>query len=134
MLWLAITTVLVCIWLFRERLPYMKLSLVLALALCAGLFLSDVDAQVARYNVRAYQSGRLQTVDVSYLRTLNDGAVPYIEELTADADEAVAEGAREILEYYYYNEDTDWRHWNITTARAVEILEKYQPQEEAETN
>ena len=132
MLWLAVTTVLVCIWLFRERLPYMKLSMVLALALCAGLFLSDVDAQVARYNVRAYQSGKLQTVDVAYLDRLSMGAVPYIEELTADADEAVAEGAREILENYYYNEDTDWRHWNLTTARAVEILEKYQPQEAAE--
>ena len=106
--------------------------MILALALCAGLFLADVDARVAQYNIRAYQSGRLQTVDVEYLDRLSMGAVPYIEELTADADEAVAEGAREILECYYYNEDTDWRHWNITTARAVEILEKYQPQEEAE--
>ena len=61
-----------------------------------------------------------------------EAAKKHIEELTADADEAVAEGAREILENYYYNEDTDWRHWNTTTARAVEILEKYQPQEAAE--
>ena len=134
MLWLAITTVLVCVWLFCGKLPYMKASMILALALCAGLFLADVDARVAQYNVRAYQSGKLQTVDVEYLDRLSMGAVPYIEELTADADEAVAQGAREILEYYYYNEDTDWRHWNITTARAVEILEKYQPQEEAEIN
>ena len=132
MLWLAITTVLVCVWLFCGKLPYMKVSMILALALCAGLFLADVDARVAQYNIRAYQSGKLQTVDMEYLDRLSMGAVPYIEELTADADEAVAQGAREILEYYYYNEDTDWRHWNITTARAVEILEKYQPQEEAE--
>ena len=132
MLWLAITTVLVCVWLFCGKLPYMKVSMILALALCAGLFLADVDARVAQYNIRAYQSGKLQTVDVEYLDRLSMGAVPYIEELTADADEAVAEGAREILENYYYNEDTDWRHWNLTTARAVEILEKYQPQEAAE--
>ena len=132
MLWLAITTVLVCVWLFCGKLPYMKVSMILALALCAGLFLADVDARVAQYNIRAYQSGKLQTVDVEYLDRLSMGAVPYIEELTADADEAVAQGAREILECYYYNKDTDWRHWNLTTARAVEILEKYQPQEDVD--
>ena len=134
MLWLAITTVLVCIWLFRERLPYMKLSLVLALALCAGLFLSDVDAQVARYNVRAYQSGRLQTVDVSYLRTLYDGAVPYLEELTHVSDQKVEREAVDALWNYDYRQDTDWRHWNLAESRAAEILDQYQIQEEAETN
>ena len=126
MLWLAITTVLVSIWLFRASLPYMKLSMVVGLALVAVLFIGDVDARVAQYNVRAYQSGRLETVDVEYLRTLSDGAIPYLEELTRDADEKVAKDAINTLRYYYSMEDADWRHWNLTGARAAEILKQYQ--------
>ena len=125
MLWLAVTTVLVCIWLFREKLPYMKLSLVLAMALCAGLFWADVDAQVARYNVRAYQSGRLDTVDVDYLGYLSSGALPYMEELTADSDPEIAAKAVEILENYELFPYDDLRGWNYTEYRAAEILEEY---------
>ena len=134
MLWLAVTTVLVSIWLFKASLPYMKWSMVLGLALCAVLFLGNVDARVAQYNVRAYQSGKLETVDVEYLRELSEGAIPYLEELTRDADEKVAKDAVNTLRYYYDLDDTDWRYWNLTTARAAKILEQYQPQEAAETN
>ena len=136
MLWLAVTTVLVSVWLFKASLPYMKLSMVVGLALCAALFLADVDAQVARYNVRAYQSGKLETVDVSYLEELSVGAVPYLEELTQDADEEVAKKALSALEDYDewripYGSDSDWRHWNLSTSRSAEILEKYQEAAEA---
>ena len=133
MVWLAVTTAAVCVWLFRPRLPYMKVSLLLGLALCAGLFLGDLDARVAQYNVRAYQSGRLQTVDVDYLDDLGSGVVPWLEELTQDENEDVANKAVHALENYYFNRDTDWRHWNLSTARAREILAQYQPEEEAGT-
>lgn len=132
MLWLAITTVLVCVWLFREGLPYMKLSLVLALVLCAGLFWADVDAQVAKYNVRAYQTGKLETVDVEYLGTLSAGAVPHIAELTGDDNETIAQNAKDVLaDYYLYTHD-DLRGWNYTEYRAAKILEEYRPDEQAE--
>ena len=132
MLWLAATTIVVCVWLFREKLPYMKVSLILGLVLCAALFWADVDAQVARYNIRAYQTGKLQTVDVWYLSTLSSGAVPYLDELANDADPDIAADARETLaEYGLYPYD-DLRGWNWTEYRAAEILEEYQPDEQAE--
>ena len=126
MLWLAVTTVVVCVWLFRPRLPYMKVSLLLGLALCAGMYLCDLDARVAQYNVRAYQSGKLQTVDVNYLDNLGNGAVPWLEELTTDTDEDVAQKAVLALRNFYFDRDADWRRWNLAAARAHEILEKYQ--------
>ena len=125
MLWLAVTTVLVCIWLFREKLPYMKLSLVLGLALCAAFFWADVDARVAQYNVRAYQSGRLATVDVRYLSTLSSGAVPYLRELTEDEDPEVAEQADDALTNYYLGNAVDLRGWNWGAWQAAQILEDY---------
>lgn len=135
MLWLAVTTVVVCVWLFKEKLPYMKVSLLLALVLCAGLFWADVDAQVARYNVRAYQTGKLQTVDVDYISTLSSGAVPYLEELVHDDDPTVARSARLELEqdaaYYRYRE-IDLRSWNWTDWQAEQIAKHYLPGEQAE--
>ena len=129
MIWLGCTTVLVCIWLFRPRLPYMKATLLLALALCAALMWADVDTQVARYNVRCYQSGKLDTVDVSHLGQLSHSAVPYLQELTGDADPLVAEQATDILSRKAKNTDfeaDDLRGWNAPKARAQKILEQYQ--------
>ena len=132
MVWLAGTTVAVCVWLFRPKLPYMKCAMVLALALCAVLMWADVDSQVAKYNVRAYQSGKLETVDVWYLRWLNDSAVPYIEELLDDADKEVANKARVVLVGMAVSDETDIRGWNYPNMRAREIVESYQKTEAAE--
>lgn len=132
MLWLALTTVFVSVWLFRPKLPYMKLVMLTGLLFCAGLMWADVDTQVARYNVRAYQSGRLKTVDTRHLASLNAGAIPYIEELTDDPDPEIAQIARDVLESYHLP-DYDLRGWNYTQARAAEILERYQEPELAET-
>lgn len=109
--WLGLTTVLVCLWLFIPKLPYMKVALILALVMGAAVAWADVDTVVARYNVTAYQSGRLETVDVEYLDSLGHGAVPYIALLTEDADPEVAQAAKWALSRgYYINEDV--RAWN----------------------
>ena len=132
MVWLGIVTAGVCVWIFRPKTPYMKLALVLGLVFCAVLMWADVDAQVARYNVRAYQSGSLDTVDVDYLRwDLNDSAVPYLEELTKDSDPAVAKKAADALKDMWYSEETKLRSWNWPSVRAEVILKPYQKQEAA---
>ena len=131
MIWLGLTTVFVCVWLFEPKLPYMKLVMLTGLVFCAGLMWADVDAQVARHNVRAYQSGSLETIDMSHLSRLNAGAVPYIEELTGDADPEVAQDARDILADYNTS-DYDLRGWNYARIRAAKILETYQPKPAAE--
>lgn len=135
MLWLAAATVFVCVWLFRPKTPYLKWSLVLGLSLFALLLWTDVDTQVARYNVRAYQSGRLESVDVTHLYQLGHGAVPYLEELTHDADSVTAQRAANCLRNAYLksasDSETDIRGWNYAEARALSILEEYRAGSEA---
>ncbi len=109
--WLGLTTVLVCVWLFVPKLPYMKAVVLLALVLGAAVAWADVDTVVARYNVTAYQSGTLESVDVQYLDSLGHGAVPYIARLTKDTDPQVAAAAKEALCYGYYTIH-DFRDWN----------------------
>lgn len=120
MVWLGLSTAIVCLWLFLPKLPYMKLVLVIALVMGAAVAWADVDTVVARYNVSAYQSGRLESVDVEYLDQLGNGAIPYIAQLTKDADFKVADAAQESITRYYGEEyyrtepklSQDFRDWN----------------------
>lgn len=131
MVFMAITTVLVGSWLFREKLPYMKAVVITAMVLGAAVLWVDVDTLVARYNVRSYQSGQLETVDMRHLSGLGYGAVPYIEELVDDSDPEVAEIARDILTYQYYvAEPEDFRGWNWAAGEAAEILSGYSGERE----
>ncbi len=115
---LGLTTALVCLWLFVPKMPYMKAIVLLGLAMGAGVFWADVDTQVARYNVQAYYSGALETVDVDYLSTLSSGAVPYLKQLARDPDLSVAVRAMEALEHRRDDEIEDFRDWTYAEAQA----------------
>ena len=113
MVFLGLATVIVCVWLFVPRLPYMQVVLVLALVICAGVLWADVDTVVARYNVSAYQSGKLEQIDMNHLSSLGDGAIVYVARLTDDSDPAVARRAKEILEEREIISE-DFRSWHYT--------------------
>ncbi len=122
MVFLGITTALVTVWLFIPKLPYMKAVLLVGLVLGAAVAWADVDTVVAHYNVTAYQSGRLESIDVSYLGSLGDGAVPYIALLQEDSDIAVAAKARELLQYRSHTLANDFRGWNLTSSATATYL------------
>ena len=117
MLWLGVTTILVSVWLFKPRFPYMKGAVICALILGCVTFWADVDTQVARYNVRAYQSGQLETIDMGHMSSLGDGALPYIKGLTHDHDPEIASTAMDILENSYCS-ISDFRSWTYTESAA----------------
>ncbi len=131
MVFLAVTTVVVSLWLILPKLPYMKVIVVSGLLIGAVTAWVDVDSAVASYNVRAYQSGKLETVDIVHLCSLSDGAVPYIEAL------ARAEGKDSITDSFIVQHASqylknrgqrieDFRGWNIAGAEADEITEEWE--------
>ena len=125
MVFLGLTTLTVCIWLFVPKLPYMKVVVVLALVMGAAVLWADVDTVVAAYNVRAYQNGTLETVDVDYLTTLSYGAVPYIVELAeAGHPDAVfyMDSVGISLPAKY-----DLRSWNWASWIAQDLLQTWHP-------
>lgn len=131
MIFMGLTTLIISIWLFVPKLPYMKAVLIVALVMGAAVAWADVDTVVAKYNVEAYQSGKLKTVDVDYLGTLNYGAVPYIYQLTSDSDPQVAEDAQHALQYFfgYSGSIEDFRFWNYADMVADPYLPE-PPQDE----
>ncbi len=60
----------------------------------AILCFSNVDGMIARYNVKAYQTGKLERVDFGVLEELGDAALVHVERLTEAEDGSVAEEAR----------------------------------------
>ncbi|MBQ5840730.1 MAG: DUF4173 domain-containing protein [Clostridia bacterium] len=90
--------------LFLPRLPYVKviIATVAVLGLVAGYV--DVDTTVARYNVTAYQNGKLEQIDVGTLSRLSDGATPYLVKLLKDKDYNVRSQAAHAL----YSRIEEW--------------------------
>ena len=108
---LALTTVLVCVWLFLPRLQYMKFVMLAALVIGAAVVWMDVDTVVARYNVEGYLSGELASIDTAHLGELGDGALPYVAQLTVADDPEVARTARDLVKYWYIRSPGDFRSW-----------------------
>lgn len=140
MLCLGISIICVGIWLFLPKFPYMKI-IVVAVLLTSGITAwADVDTQVARYNVKAYKTGVLSSIDMSALTDLSAGSAIYIADLLNDPDPEVADYARSILAnrlYRYhtqYNEDgtsyltpVDFRSWCKKTDEERAVLEPLLP-------
>lgn len=128
MLWLGLITLFVMIHLFVPKFAYMRHGVIWALVIGAVLLWADVDTVVARHNVNAYLSGKLETVDVDHLEILSDGAVPYLEELARNADPETAQEAKEALTRqagWRAGQYSDFRGWNWATAAAEAVWENY---------
>lgn len=131
-LWLGLTTALVTLRLFFPKPGYMKAVVLAAMAIGIALIWADVDTQVASYNVNAYLDGRLETVDVSYLQELGDGAVPALARLAEDApDAALREKAESALSdlAHWREERADFRGYSYISDKADSILEPYRGKE-----
>ena len=118
---LGITTVVVSVWLFVPKLAYMRVVLIAALVIGAAVAWADVDTMVARYNVNGYLEGRYTNIDVYYLDSLGNGAVPYIAQLTEVSDPVIAEKAKDALPKPAWVEWDDFRDWNYVNY----VAEKY---------
>jgi hypothetical protein len=123
MIFLGLATATVALWLFIPKLPYFKVVLLLALVIGATVLWADVDTVVADYNVTAYQQGKLETVDVSYLSTLGKGAKPHIARLLDDSNPNVAQAAKRALTRFPNPDDVekDFRDWNYVNHAADQL-------------
>jgi hypothetical protein len=121
MVFLGIATVVVCVWLFVPKLPYMKVILLTALIMGALVIWIDVDSLVASYNVSAYLSGALRTVDVGYLGSLSDGAIPQLARLQGCDDP----GMWRVVQWIINDRQPGWqdfRDWNFASQQAWQTI------------
>ncbi len=120
MVFLGVTTVVIGLWLLIPKIPYMQIILITGLLIGSITAWADVDTVVAAYNVHAYQTGQLETVDMRHLCSLSDGATAYIARLTEDGDAYVAKMAQQHVQLHSKCVE-DIRDWTIAGAIADRI-------------
>ncbi len=90
---IAVVVVLCAVRVLSTRFPLYPVVLGFLLALWCAFALSGVDARVASFDVDGYLSGSIETIDVGYLASLSDDALPALERL-ADEDPSMAAEVR----------------------------------------
>ena len=80
---------------FAPKVNYIQPLVVICSALFIALAFLNVDAFVANYNVRAYQQGKLDSVDIDNIN--NVSGLPYIIELINDENEKISTRAANAL-------------------------------------
>lgn len=142
MVFLAVMFIAVGLRLFIAKVPYMKIAMVTASALLIATCYANVDGIIAEYNVTAYRTDKLDSIDMDTIQALDrDTAVPWLLKLLDDKDPNVVEEAERMLEYafdehfevdaywknskyisVYEDKGIDWRAYNLAYARAYELL------------
>lgn len=125
MIFLAVVFAALMIHIFVRRFPYLKTAVVVGAVFVVAINFIGVDRMVAEYNVQAYQSGALNTVDVDTITELSAAAVPSLIELADDKDPQVAQDARDELyaRWRRLHQQGEWDY--VTRSYSVEELKPY---------
>ena len=107
---LMILLALICLLVKCIRPDLRLCPLLCTAALCSwvALNLSCMPLQVARYNVRAYQAGRLSTLDSDHLFSLSPDAWPALEALGGSLDADTIRRKWEDLSPVWYDWALSW--------------------------
>lgn len=97
MVGMTLVFAMVIIYIFKNKFSVVKAVVVLLSVLFIAVGLTDIDKTVARYNVSAYQKGKISELDVKHLGSLSDSAVPYVIELLDCKDEEMRTEAAKVL-------------------------------------
>lgn len=143
MVMLAVMILFFVLHIFLPKISYMQPIILICSALFIAFSFADMDNIVAMYNVNAYNSGKLETVDVNYMNDyLSESAVPYIIAVAqGDDKDFAAQAQRNIINKIRFNFDTsltlteentleydsktDFREFNLTVKTASEMLCDY---------
>ena len=89
---------------------------------------SNVDGNIAKYNIERFEEGTLRTIDAEALSELSDGAVPHIYELYKETrDESLRQQLAEVLAVEQATDDGDpdyeetFRDFNLQKFNADQI-------------
>ena len=103
---------------FRHIRAILAVGCVLAV-LCSA---ADLGAVTVQYNLHAYESGMHEQIDVDYLHTCGDVAVPALVKLSGDTDETVRAEALSALKALRRHRG-DWRSASVASLRADRLFE-----------
>ena len=119
---LALAFVLLIVRLCRQSFAYMKIMVAASCALLLCMTFADVDRVVMRHNIWAYDTGRIERLDLQAFWQLGEARVPVLVELARSDNEHLRAQALEILAAHWWPEEGMPRpglaRWNLTRQQA----------------
>ncbi|MCH5315655.1 MAG: DUF4173 domain-containing protein [Eubacterium sp.] len=130
MLMMLVAILFYILHIINPKISYMQSIVVICSAIFIALAFSNIDARIAEYNINAYESSKIDTLDVKYLANLSDSSVPYVVELIKSDDKDISLKAQyeiyEKLRFEYYDYDnSDFREYNCSAHTAVSLCKEY---------
>lgn len=134
---LAVVFITVIFRLLIQKVPYIKIALAAAALLLVATAFLNVDRVIAKYNVEAYLSGHLESIDMDTISELDSDAItPYLLRLTDDENSSVSSTAKRILTQKatdlfeiengrIVKARSSLRSWNLCTASAEKLLDRH---------
>lgn len=117
----------------KQFLPNVKFStatVTIAFIFLAVYNLIDVDAFIAKENIRRFQEGEISWMGNSMVATLDDSAFEYIVPFAANEDNGLSDSENESLDscirarYRRFNDD-EFSTFNFSSYKVKNIMEKY---------
>lgn len=106
MLMALLVIVFFIIHIFAPKVKYIKPIILVCSVMFIALSYSNIDLQVAKYNVDAYNSGKIASLDVEHIDGMSDSAVPELVKLcSAEDDKISAEAKRYVARKMLYNDE-----------------------------
>ena len=106
MLFLGIVFIAVILRIYINKINIVKTALIAAGCIVLILGTANVNAVCARYNYKAYKSGKLD-IDIEALYDLGDEGIPYVVRLACSKDKEIAKEAQEYLSKAYMRDYFD---------------------------
>lgn len=85
---------------FAPKVHYLQPIIIICSAMFIALSFANIDARCAEYNIKAYQSGKIEMLDTAAIRNFSDSAVPYLVDLAKGDDKVSANSAKNQLVLY----------------------------------
>ncbi len=143
MLMTLFATLFFIIHIFAPKVSYIKPIIIFCSVLFIAMTYADIDMQVAKYNINAYNTNAIHTLDVENISELSDSAVPYLIKLcSSDNDKISSEAKRRLTDKLFYNysdnfkvsgdyksmthkKDYDFRSFNLAEHNAQKAIMDY---------
>ena len=100
MLMMLIVIAFFIIHIFAPKVQYMQAIIVSCSIIFVILSFMDINAMTGNYNVRAYNDGRLKSINAQYLAELGDSTVPSLVKLTKTENKKTAAEAKMVVIKY----------------------------------
>lgn len=125
MILMALVFILIILKQIFNKFNFQKVFAVAFVIMFAVLSFSNIDALVAKYNVKWYQEGKIDWMGYSMLGSMDDSAVEYIIPLLDD-ESLDKNRLLGYMERRYRNYFDDVRKFNISSYAAHEKLKEYE--------